>query len=82
VYIGGILGRGTCRGYREYSGDPIVMCRAHTERLCVELRVEPPYAELRAEPHAEPRVELRAEPRAEPLYVELCLHRTCNLTKR
>ena len=32
-----------------------------------ELRVEPPYAELRAEP----RVELRAEPRAEPLYVEL-----------
>jgi len=41
-----------------------------------ELRVEPPYAELRAEPRAEPlyvelRVELRAEPRAKPLYAEL-----------
>ena len=67
MYIRGILSRGTCRGYQEYSGDPIVVCRAHTQRLCVELRVEPPYAEL----HAEPRVELRAEPRAEPLYVKL-----------
>ena len=33
-YIGGILGRGTCRGYREYSGDPVApctVCRVHTE---------------------------------------------------
>jgi hypothetical protein len=40
VYIGGILGRGTCRGYREYSGDPIVMCRVHTKALC-RASVEP-----------------------------------------
>jgi len=51
-----------------YSGDPIVMCRAHTQRLCVELRVEPPYAELRAEPLY---VELRVELHIEPLYAEL-----------
>jgi len=31
VYIRGMLGRGTCRGYREYSGDPIALrvARAH-----------------------------------------------------
>jgi len=49
------------------------VCPAHTQRLCVELRVEPPYAELRAEPRVELRVELRAEPRAEPLYAKLCV---------
>jgi len=37
-----------------------------------ELRVEPPYAELRAEPRAEPLyVELRVELRAEPLVISI-----------
>ena len=33
-YIGGILGRGTYRGYWEYSGDLVTLCticRAHTQ---------------------------------------------------
>jgi len=75
----GILGRGTCRGYWEYGGDPMRSLRTQSfaqslvqslyielrVELCAELRAEPLYIELRAEP-------LYVELRAEPLYVELC----------